>query len=131
MAPSTTPVAQALERMKTGIKGRLDGAYQKEGVKWMVERELEEGVVHGGILADDMGLGKGPGAGGGAAPWEARRADSEGTIVPELCSVSRVKRSVCVPHIAIHTCHPSPLFFESALSYPREHAHEHHLHTPF
>lgn len=66
MAPSkraddaSTMVKAAVEAMKSGIKGRLDGAYQKEGVKWMIERELDitETKVHGGILADDMGLGE-------------------------------------------------------------------------
>ena len=51
---------QAYNKAKAGIKGRLDGHYQHEGVKWMLKRELEveEGGARGGILADDMGLGK-------------------------------------------------------------------------
>jgi SNF2 family DNA or RNA helicase len=41
-----------------GLKGRLDGHYQHEGVKWMLRREFDTDSTKGGILADDMGLGK-------------------------------------------------------------------------
>lgn len=54
----TPALKAAFDRMKQGIKGRLDGHYQHEGVKWMLHRELEPTVGKGGILADDMGLGK-------------------------------------------------------------------------
>jgi len=49
-------VTDAYEQAKKLLKGRLDGHYQHEGVKWMLERELDK--RHGGILADDMGMGK-------------------------------------------------------------------------
>jgi SNF2 family DNA or RNA helicase len=47
----------AFNAAKQKIKGRLDGHYQSEGVKWMLGRELSANIK-GGILADDMGLGK-------------------------------------------------------------------------
>jgi SNF2 family DNA or RNA helicase len=55
-----TSLKEAYARAKADIKGRLDGAYQHDGVKWMLQRELDEDRIgcHGGILADDMGLGK-------------------------------------------------------------------------
>ena len=46
----------AYELAKSRIKGRLDGHFQHEGVRWMLGRELACGG--GGVLADDMGLGK-------------------------------------------------------------------------
>lgn len=49
---------QAYAKAQSGIKGRLDGHYQHEGVKWMLHRELHSSIGKGGILADDMGLGK-------------------------------------------------------------------------
>jgi SNF2 family DNA or RNA helicase len=52
---------EAYAKAQKDIKGRLDGHYQHEGVKWMLERELctdNGGIGKGGILADDMGLGK-------------------------------------------------------------------------
>jgi SNF2 family DNA or RNA helicase len=49
---------KAYTKAITDIKGRLDGHYQHEGVKWMLNRELNALVGKGGILADDMGLGK-------------------------------------------------------------------------
>jgi SNF2 family DNA or RNA helicase len=55
---SSTIVTTAYARAKSSIKGRLDGHYQHEGVKWMLERELVPNEGRGGILADDMGLGK-------------------------------------------------------------------------
>lgn len=48
----------ALDRARDNIKGRLDGHYQHEGVRWMLYRELYPKEAKGGILADDMGLGK-------------------------------------------------------------------------
>jgi SNF2 family DNA or RNA helicase len=50
-------VSQAYARATGDIKGRLDGHYQHEGVKWMLQREFGNDPK-GGILADDMGLGK-------------------------------------------------------------------------
>jgi SNF2 family DNA or RNA helicase len=46
----------AVDAANSGIKGRLDGNYQRNGVEWMLKKEIEHG--EGGILADDMGLGK-------------------------------------------------------------------------
>jgi SNF2 family DNA or RNA helicase len=43
--------------MRTRFKKRWSGAYQEEGVMWMVEAELDQ-ERRGGILADDTGLGK-------------------------------------------------------------------------
>jgi SNF2 family DNA or RNA helicase len=48
---------QAIVCMNRKLRGSLDGELQREGVRWMLSRELCEGV-RGGILADDMGLGK-------------------------------------------------------------------------
>lgn len=48
---------ETYQRAISSIKGRLDGDYQHDGVKWMLEREEDE-KIKGGILADDMGLGK-------------------------------------------------------------------------
>ncbi len=59
-AHMTSLMQQAIGRLQTNFRGRLDGQYQREGVSWMLSRELEgqPGVPKGGILADDMGLGK-------------------------------------------------------------------------
>lgn len=54
----TPAIKEAIERANQGIKGRLDGHYQHEGVHWMLQRELLPEIAKGGILADDMGLGK-------------------------------------------------------------------------
>jgi len=51
-------IRQAYSKAQSDIKGRLDGHYQHEGVKWMLGCELNSEVGCGGILADDMGLGK-------------------------------------------------------------------------
>jgi SNF2 family DNA or RNA helicase len=56
----------AYNRAVSDIKGKLDGQYQHDGVKWMLSRELRGtyddddgmGNICGGILADEMGLGK-------------------------------------------------------------------------
>ena len=39
------------------FQGRLIAPYQREGVKWMVQRE-KTGPINGGFLCDEMGLGK-------------------------------------------------------------------------
>lgn len=49
---------EAYAKAHKDIKGRLDGHYQHDGVKWMLARELNNTIGKGGILADDMGLGK-------------------------------------------------------------------------
>jgi SNF2 family DNA or RNA helicase len=50
-------LSQAFNRAKKDIKGRLDGHCQYEGVKWMLNKEFSSNVK-GGILADEVGLGK-------------------------------------------------------------------------
>lgn len=53
-----TNVSNAYAKAINDIKGKLEGDYQHEGVKWMLGNELGEPDTKGGILADDMGLGK-------------------------------------------------------------------------
>lgn len=55
---SSTTVELAYNKAIEGIKGKLEGEYQHEGVLWMLNRELNQTSGKGGILADDMGLGK-------------------------------------------------------------------------
>jgi SNF2 family DNA or RNA helicase len=40
------------------LQGRLIAPYQREGVMWMLLRELGKSSVKGGFLCDEMGLGK-------------------------------------------------------------------------
>ena len=41
------------------LKGRLIAPYQREGVTWMLWRELQkDSPIKGGFLCDEMGLGK-------------------------------------------------------------------------
>ena len=47
------PKKQAMEN----FQGRLIGPYQRDGVKWMVQRENTD-PLRGGFLCDEMGLGK-------------------------------------------------------------------------
>lgn len=47
-----------LEKALNGIRGKLEGDYQVEGTRWMLERECRKTGAKGGILADEMGLGK-------------------------------------------------------------------------
>lgn len=54
----TPTVLEAYNKSVKDIKGKLEGDYQHEGVKWMLYRELSFNCGKGGILADDMGLGK-------------------------------------------------------------------------
>ena len=50
---------EAFERIGTFFRGRLIGPYQTNGVRWMLSREDQNtGGLRGGILADQMGLGK-------------------------------------------------------------------------
>jgi hypothetical protein len=42
----------------SSLKGRLIAPYQREGVLWMLMRELGNSSVKGGFLCDEMGLGK-------------------------------------------------------------------------
>jgi len=47
----------ALSIAEVAFKGRLIGPYQRDGVRWMLNRERAEGIK-GGFLCDEMGLGK-------------------------------------------------------------------------
>lgn len=49
---------QAFKVAIKNIKGRLNGRYQREGVYWLLNRELSGEGVPGGFLCDEMGLGK-------------------------------------------------------------------------
>jgi SNF2 family DNA or RNA helicase len=40
------------------FKGRLIVPYQREGVEWLLKRELAHKGPRGGFLCDEMGLGK-------------------------------------------------------------------------
>lgn len=53
----TNELQEAIKRSQADIRGRLDGTFQRQGVEWMLSKELQNGTK-GGILADDMGLGK-------------------------------------------------------------------------
>ena len=48
----------AMQRVKTGLRGRLIIPYQAQGVIWMLKRELVRPKYPGGLLCDEMGLGK-------------------------------------------------------------------------
>ena len=50
-------VSTALQLVYENLRGRLIVPHQVDGVRWMLERELDHGVK-GGIVADEMGLGK-------------------------------------------------------------------------
>lgn len=53
-----------MDLVNRDLKTTLHAPYQHEGVEWMLKRELDEemffdeGVIKGGILADEVGLGK-------------------------------------------------------------------------
>jgi SNF2 family DNA or RNA helicase len=48
----------ALARAESALNGRLIGPYQRDGVAWMLNREIAEERPRGGFLCDEMGLGK-------------------------------------------------------------------------
>lgn len=48
----------ALARAEAAFCGRLIGPYQRDGVSWMLQREMGEERPRGGFLCDEMGLGK-------------------------------------------------------------------------
>ena len=50
--------AEAYKLATKSLKGRLIAPYQREGVLWMLMRELKQTSVRGGFLCDEMGLGK-------------------------------------------------------------------------
>ncbi len=50
--------AEAYRLATSSLKGRLIAPYQREGVLWMLMRELKVTSVRGGFLCDEMGLGK-------------------------------------------------------------------------
>jgi len=51
-------VGPAYTLAKKTLQGRLIAPYQREGVTWMLWRELQNSSVKGGFLCDEMGLGK-------------------------------------------------------------------------
>lgn len=55
---STTAVTSAYQRATSTLKGRLIAPYQREGVLWLLWRELANSGPRGGFLCDEMGLGK-------------------------------------------------------------------------
>lgn len=50
--------ARAYHLATSSLNGRLIAPYQREGVLWMLMRELGKSAVRGGFLCDEMGLGK-------------------------------------------------------------------------
>ena len=50
--------AEAYRLATKTLQGRLIAPYQREGVIWMLMRELKQTSVRGGFLCDEMGLGK-------------------------------------------------------------------------
>ena len=50
-------VSDCLRRVYENLRGRLIVPHQVDGVRWMLERELDPGTK-GGVVADEMGLGK-------------------------------------------------------------------------
>jgi SNF2 family DNA or RNA helicase len=50
--------ANAYRLAVSQLQGRLIAPYQREGVLWMLSRELGNSMVKGGFLCDEMGLGK-------------------------------------------------------------------------
>lgn len=52
------PVVSAYQIATSKLNGRLIAPYQREGVVWMLLRELSQSSVKGGFLCDEMGLGK-------------------------------------------------------------------------
>ena len=55
---STPVVTSAYQRATSTLKGRLIAPYQREGVLWLLWRELANNGPKGGFLCDEMGLGK-------------------------------------------------------------------------
>ena len=55
---STPAVTSAYKRATSTLKGRLIAPYQREGVLWLLWRELANSGPKGGFLCDEMGLGK-------------------------------------------------------------------------
>lgn len=49
---------EAYKLATSKLQGRLIAPYQREGVVWMLMRELGKSSVKGGFLCDEMGLGK-------------------------------------------------------------------------
>lgn len=54
----TTKMEQAYKLATKTLQGRLIAPYQREGVMWLLWRELSESGPRGGFLCDEMGLGK-------------------------------------------------------------------------
>ena len=51
-------LSTALDRVEANVCRLKLYPYQRQGVEWMLKREMEGNDIRGGILADDMGLGK-------------------------------------------------------------------------
>ena len=49
---------EAYKLATSKLQGRLIAPYQREGVLWMLMRELGKSSVKGGFMCDEMGLGK-------------------------------------------------------------------------
>ena len=54
----TSAITSAYNLATKTLKGRLIAPYQREGVSWLLWRELIETGPKGGFLCDEMGLGK-------------------------------------------------------------------------
>ena len=59
-----TKMDESYNRVITNLKTTLYEPYQSDGVKWMLQREFDENILcdeivsRGGVLADEVGLGK-------------------------------------------------------------------------
>jgi SNF2 family DNA or RNA helicase len=51
-------IVTCYKRATSSLNGTLIGPYQKEGVLWLLNRELVQSPIKGGFLCDEMGLGK-------------------------------------------------------------------------
>ena len=55
---ATQQIANAYSLATKTLKGRLIAPYQREGVMWLLMREMATSGPKGGFLCDEMGLGK-------------------------------------------------------------------------
>ena len=54
----TMSIEEQYNRAKDNLNGRLFAPYQREGVLWMLTMEGQKSGPKGGVLCDEMGLGK-------------------------------------------------------------------------